>query len=73
VEDVQFIPTPFKKNHIPIWVAGTWPTKGPFRRAAMFQGVVPMETRKSEEFGNMMDYVKKHRKSKSYFDWVSSS
>jgi alkanesulfonate monooxygenase SsuD/methylene tetrahydromethanopterin reductase-like flavin-dependent oxidoreductase (luciferase family) len=73
VEGVQFRPTPFEKKRIPIWVAGTWPKKNPFRRAAKFQGVIPMGTRNSEEFRAMMDYVKKHRKSKSSFDWVSSS
>jgi alkanesulfonate monooxygenase SsuD/methylene tetrahydromethanopterin reductase-like flavin-dependent oxidoreductase (luciferase family) len=73
VKGVQFRPTPFKKKQIPIWVAGTWPKKRPFQRAAKFQGVVPMGTRNSEEFRAMMDYVKKHRKSKSSFDWVSSS
>jgi alkanesulfonate monooxygenase SsuD/methylene tetrahydromethanopterin reductase-like flavin-dependent oxidoreductase (luciferase family) len=29
-------------RHIPIWVAGQWPAKKPFRRAAHWDGVVPI-------------------------------
>src|SRR5689334_13471095 len=39
------IPTPFLPRpvqpRIPVWVAGTWPKKPPFRRAARWDGVVP--------------------------------
>ena len=66
-------PTPFEGTRIPIWVAGSWPRKSPFRRAAKYQGVVPMGTRNTEDFRNMMNYVKRHRKSKEPYDWVSSS
>ena len=34
VEDVTFLPTPIQRPRIPIWVAGNWPHKKPFRRAA---------------------------------------
>ena len=36
----QFLPRPVQKPRIPIWVAGTWPKKPPFRRAARYDGVV---------------------------------
>lgn len=42
VSDVQFLPAPLQKPRIPIWGAGTWPRKGPMRRAARFDGVMPM-------------------------------
>ena len=37
----QFLPTPVQQPGIPIWVAGRWPHKRPFRRAAGYNGVVP--------------------------------
>jgi alkanesulfonate monooxygenase SsuD/methylene tetrahydromethanopterin reductase-like flavin-dependent oxidoreductase (luciferase family) len=38
---VRFLPTPVQTPRIPIWVAGIWPHKKPFRRAAQFDGVYP--------------------------------
>ena len=43
VRDAQFIPAPVQPR-IPIWLAGTWPKKPPFRRAAHYDGVVPAST-----------------------------
>jgi alkanesulfonate monooxygenase SsuD/methylene tetrahydromethanopterin reductase-like flavin-dependent oxidoreductase (luciferase family) len=42
VKDALFLPTPIQKPRIPIWVAGTWPKRPPFRRAARYDGVVPV-------------------------------
>jgi alkanesulfonate monooxygenase SsuD/methylene tetrahydromethanopterin reductase-like flavin-dependent oxidoreductase (luciferase family) len=42
VRETQFLPAAVHKPRIPIWVAGTWPRKPPFRRAARFEGVVPI-------------------------------
>jgi alkanesulfonate monooxygenase SsuD/methylene tetrahydromethanopterin reductase-like flavin-dependent oxidoreductase (luciferase family) len=36
-----FTPTPLQTPRIPIWVGGNWPLKGPFRRAARWDGVFP--------------------------------
>jgi alkanesulfonate monooxygenase SsuD/methylene tetrahydromethanopterin reductase-like flavin-dependent oxidoreductase (luciferase family) len=36
---VRFLPTPVQRPRIPIWVAGIWPHKKPFRRAAGYDGV----------------------------------
>jgi alkanesulfonate monooxygenase SsuD/methylene tetrahydromethanopterin reductase-like flavin-dependent oxidoreductase (luciferase family) len=38
---VQLLPAPMQQPGIPIWVAGRWPHKGPFRRAAAWNGVFP--------------------------------
>lgn len=35
-------PRPVQRPRIPVWVAGTWPGTRPFRRAARWDGVVPM-------------------------------
>jgi alkanesulfonate monooxygenase SsuD/methylene tetrahydromethanopterin reductase-like flavin-dependent oxidoreductase (luciferase family) len=37
-----FLPTPLQKPRIPIWVAASWPVKAPFRRAAKWDGVIPL-------------------------------
>ena len=38
-EKITFLPTPIQKPRIPIWIAGTWPRKGPMSRAARWDGV----------------------------------
>ncbi|HEY0737419.1 MAG TPA: LLM class flavin-dependent oxidoreductase [Herpetosiphonaceae bacterium] len=43
IKDVQFLPPPIQHPRIPIWVAGGWPHKQPFRRAARWDGVVPFK------------------------------
>jgi len=40
---VRFLPTPVQTPRIPIWIAGIWPHKKPFRRAAQFDGVYPQQ------------------------------
>ena len=42
VRDALFWPKPVQTPRIPIWVAGMWPNKAPFRRAAKWDGVVPI-------------------------------
>lgn len=42
VGPVTFLPTPLQKPRIPIWVAGMWPKRRPFRRAARWDGVAPI-------------------------------
>ena len=37
-----FRPAPLQQPRIPVWVAGMWPNKRPFRRAARLNGVIPM-------------------------------
>lgn len=41
VGPVRFTPPPLQRPRIPIWVAGWWPNKAPYRRAARWDGVVP--------------------------------
>jgi alkanesulfonate monooxygenase SsuD/methylene tetrahydromethanopterin reductase-like flavin-dependent oxidoreductase (luciferase family) len=42
VGPVTFLPTPLQQPRIPIWVAGMWPARRPFRRAARWDGVAPI-------------------------------
>ena len=39
VEETTMLPRPAQAPRIPIWVAGTWPHRRPFRRAARWDGV----------------------------------
>jgi alkanesulfonate monooxygenase SsuD/methylene tetrahydromethanopterin reductase-like flavin-dependent oxidoreductase (luciferase family) len=42
VDDVAFQPTPVQRPRVPVWVAGEWPAKPPMRRAARWDGAVPL-------------------------------
>ena len=39
---------PFQTPRIPIWIGGTWPSSKPFRRAAKWDGVVPISKTQME-------------------------
>jgi len=42
IKEAQFLPRPLQWPRIPIWVADIWPAKSPLRRAARFDGVIPI-------------------------------
>jgi alkanesulfonate monooxygenase SsuD/methylene tetrahydromethanopterin reductase-like flavin-dependent oxidoreductase (luciferase family) len=42
VEGAHFVPRAVQEPRIPIWVAGRWPNKRPFRRAARWDGLFPL-------------------------------
>jgi alkanesulfonate monooxygenase SsuD/methylene tetrahydromethanopterin reductase-like flavin-dependent oxidoreductase (luciferase family) len=42
VEATPFLPVPVQAPRIPVWVAGNWPNRAPFRRAARWDGVFPL-------------------------------
>jgi hypothetical protein len=44
LQEERDLPTPLQRPRIPIWVAGIWPHKKPFRRAAQFEGVYPQRS-----------------------------
>jgi Luciferase-like monooxygenase len=37
----RFLPTPVQRPRPPVWIAGWWPHKRPFRRAAKWDGIFP--------------------------------
>jgi len=39
VEDAVFLPRPVQTPRVPVWVAGHWPHRRPFRRAARWDGL----------------------------------
>jgi alkanesulfonate monooxygenase SsuD/methylene tetrahydromethanopterin reductase-like flavin-dependent oxidoreductase (luciferase family) len=78
LKQVQFLPTPVQTPRIPIWIAGTWPTaKRPFRRAARFDGVIPIATDLGASLAPtdlraISAYIQRHRTSSRPFDVVYS-
>jgi alkanesulfonate monooxygenase SsuD/methylene tetrahydromethanopterin reductase-like flavin-dependent oxidoreductase (luciferase family) len=74
VSEVHFLPRPVQQPRIPIWVAGRWPNKKPFRRAAQWDGVVPLAAEEQEltpdEIRSLLAYTREHRAQDAPFDVV---
>lgn len=72
VSNALFHPAPVQSPRVPVWVAGCWPHKPPFRRAARWDGVVPIgagvEPFPPKKIREMVDYIQKYRNSDSPFD-----
>jgi alkanesulfonate monooxygenase SsuD/methylene tetrahydromethanopterin reductase-like flavin-dependent oxidoreductase (luciferase family) len=71
---MALVPTPVQAR-IPIWVAGSWPVKAPFRRAARWDGVAPLKQR--GDFGEsltpddtraIVEFIQRHRTHAGPFD-----
>jgi alkanesulfonate monooxygenase SsuD/methylene tetrahydromethanopterin reductase-like flavin-dependent oxidoreductase (luciferase family) len=65
IDKVKFLPRPIQKPRIKMWGAGTWPKKGPFKRAAKLDGVVPLSQDyrnplTPDDYRNMIEYMRKH-------------
>ncbi|MHA2169731.1 MAG: LLM class flavin-dependent oxidoreductase [Candidatus Kariarchaeaceae archaeon] len=65
LKQVQLLPKPYQER-IPIIVGGEWPNKPPFRRAARYQGVVPISNNwpnrlSPEDIIKIQVYIAKHR------------
>ncbi|BCL77568.1 luciferase-like protein [Ktedonobacteria bacterium brp13] len=68
---VQFLPKPIQQPRIPIWIAGNWPHKKPFRRAAKFDGVFPQILERSltpEDFREILGYTHAQRTQTNSFE-----
>jgi alkanesulfonate monooxygenase SsuD/methylene tetrahydromethanopterin reductase-like flavin-dependent oxidoreductase (luciferase family) len=75
VQPTTFMPRPLQQPRIPIWVAGTWPNKGPFRRAARFDGAFPLADASGspvlispEGVGEVVAYVAERRDTMSGYE-----
>lgn len=44
IPEARLTPPPVQRPRIPVWIAGTWPRKGPFRRALRWDGYAPVGT-----------------------------
>jgi len=70
---ISFIPKPVQRPRIPIWLGGFWPNKGPFKRAAQWDGVLPLKQGgpirpTPNDLHDILSYIRKHRTSKGQFD-----
>lgn len=72
VKDVAFLPKPLQTPRIPIWVAGYWPNRKPFRRAAQWDGMLPGKVNEQDltpgELKDIIAYVQQHRVRRTPFD-----
>ncbi len=75
ISGTVFRPTPVQSPRIPVWVGGMWPNKRPFRRAARWDGVLPMGKGRGyislspAEFREIKAFIVKHRSSDEPFDY----
>ncbi|GHO45812.1 LLM class flavin-dependent oxidoreductase [Ktedonospora formicarum] len=70
-----FKPTPLQQPRIPIWVAGVWPNKRPFRRAAHFDGLCPIASNRSltpQDYHDMRAYMQPYLTRGQTFDILAS-
>ncbi len=78
VRETEFHPSPLQRPRIPIWVAGMWPNRAPLRRAARYDGVVPIKVDERGlpagldpgELAEVVAYVHAHRAHGGPFDVV---
>jgi alkanesulfonate monooxygenase SsuD/methylene tetrahydromethanopterin reductase-like flavin-dependent oxidoreductase (luciferase family) len=72
VQAVTFRPRPVQKPRIPVWCAGWWPNRAPFRRAARWDGVIPEriggETLSPEQVAEIARFIADQRESDEPFD-----
>ena len=69
VTGARFLPPPLQQPRIPIWVGSTWPNRRPFRRAARWDGVVPLVADPETDFRaptpaelqEILAYIRLHR------------
>jgi alkanesulfonate monooxygenase SsuD/methylene tetrahydromethanopterin reductase-like flavin-dependent oxidoreductase (luciferase family) len=73
VDGALFAPPPVQSPRIPVWVAGTWPSLRPLRRAARFDGVFPFiagnfDVPSPDQLREIVGFVGKHRTSAEPYD-----
>jgi alkanesulfonate monooxygenase SsuD/methylene tetrahydromethanopterin reductase-like flavin-dependent oxidoreductase (luciferase family) len=68
VTDVLQIPTPVQQPRIPIWCAAVWPHRTPLRRAARWDGVVPVGRVEVADIADLRRAIDRHRTVDTPFD-----
>ncbi|ONI73991.1 luciferase [Kribbella sp. ALI-6-A] len=68
VDDVTLLPATVRRPRPPVWIAGYWPRKAPMRRAARWDGAVPLfqnanhgEAPPVDELRDLTAYLQQHR------------
>ena len=77
VRDVTLLPASVQRPRPPVWVAGFWPHRRPMRRAARWDGVVPLFTTAGhgemppvDQVRDLVAYVRQHREDDQAFEVV---
>ncbi len=75
VDKVAFRPTPIQTPRIPVWVGGFWPNKAPFRRAARWDGALPLKKSGGiflgpEDVEELLAFIRPLRTATTPFDTV---
>jgi alkanesulfonate monooxygenase SsuD/methylene tetrahydromethanopterin reductase-like flavin-dependent oxidoreductase (luciferase family) len=77
VQETVFLPRPYQRPRPPIWIAGRWPARPPFRRAARFDGVFPTfdgvghgDRPTPDQLRDVVEYTLSHRDVEDRFDVV---
>ncbi len=75
IDDVVMVPKPLQTPRIPVWLAGGWPRRKPFRRAARWDGVYIMtynqvknEPITANEVQEIVAYLNTQREESTPFD-----
>ncbi|WP_093261963.1 LLM class flavin-dependent oxidoreductase [Saccharopolyspora shandongensis] len=68
VDDVTLLPASVQRPRPPVWIGGVWPHRRPMRRAARWDGVVPLfktaghgHPPRVDEVRELVGYVERHR------------
>lgn len=73
IDNAHFLPAAYQTPRPPIWIAGVWPGTRPFRRAARWDGIMPIGRNGKmtpDDFRQMRAYIDKHRTATTPFDMV---
>jgi len=77
IDGVTFLPRPVQRPRIPVWIAGMWPNRAPFRRAARWDGVFPIAVFEGaprpitpDAFAEALGFTRALRESDAPFDAV---
>ncbi|GAA4239305.1 LLM class flavin-dependent oxidoreductase [Actinomadura meridiana] len=77
VDDVALLPATVQRPRPPVWIAGFWPNRRPMRRAARWDGAVPLFGNGShgyapsvDEVRELVGYVRQHREGDAPFEIV---
>lgn len=78
VDGVRFLPRPLQHPRIPIWCGAHWPHRRPLRRAARYDGVVPIGDLSPPAVAALVGEITAHRTSDTDFDvaipsWTASA
>ena len=78
LRNAQFLPRPLQSPRIPVWVAGRWPRRRPFLRAALWDGVFPLGLARGsrlspDEIKSVVSFIGNQRAEKSPYDVVATS